>query len=131
MPFRKQQHTTTGGQGGKKWEPTSIDTLFGCLHSDLALLCDSRCDFDCLVHNVALADDARDEATLFGIVGREVAASEHHLHGGRFAHGLGQPLRAASTGDHAEVDFGLAKVGRWRCKDDITPEGSAKELELG
>lgn len=75
---------------------------------------------DSLVDDLVGGQDLADQTSALSLLGSQVdGASEAHLHGLGLANGLDQTLRAAGTGDGAELDLGLAKDGLVTSVDDV------------
>ncbi len=66
---------------------------------------------------------ARDETGALGLLGAHHAGGQRQVHGLGLADGARQSLRAASAGNHAQLDFGLAELGRVGRDDDVAHHG--------
>ena len=73
-----------------------------------------------LLHEFVQGHHAADQPGALGLGGVHHAAGERHFHGLGFAHSAGQALRTPGTGNHAQLDLGLAEFGVVGGDDEVT-----------
>lgn len=80
-------------------------------------------ELDSLFEGFFGGEDLRDETGTLGFLGREKVAGKAEFHGLGFSNGLGQALGTTGTGDRAELNLGLAKLGVGTGVDDVAHHG--------
>ncbi len=84
--------------------------------------CHSLREGDRGVHEVSALDDLVDETERLGLGGSDRLAADDHLQGLGYADQPGQPLRAARSGEEAQLDLGQTALRVARGDPVVAPE---------
>jgi hypothetical protein len=113
------KHDAVGQAAFKRF----VDRLFGGHDGDAREARNGERGAQGFVHEFVEWHHAAHQAGALGFGGVHHAGGEGQVHGFGFAHGARQALGAARTGDDAELDLGLAKLGVVGGDDEVAHHG--------
>lgn len=100
-----------------------VDNLLAAQNSDLGVARNRLGRLERRLHQLLVrGEHASSHTPLTGLLTGEGLAGQDQLHGASLADSTGQTLATASTGDGAELDLGLAKVGRLGAVEGVAHE---------
>jgi hypothetical protein len=112
------QHASVEGQR------TRIDGLLSSLGCDSSESSNHIPNLDSLIYYILpLFGDSTDETPLPSFFTRDPPVGEYQIHGPGFSNHFGESLGSTSSGDDAEGDFRLTKLGVGGRDQDIGHQG--------